>query len=144
MTHLDETEAFIAKRLRPVSDLPLFTPEEGEASSRLSAALASAEGSATPNETHLVEQIQKMLCKRHKFSGDTIADLLDAAGVVSEGPGALGVRRRYVSRIVNGKRGQWWKPGEKILTTRKGRSGRWLTEWTVIHPNPHDESWEAL
>jgi hypothetical protein len=131
----DSTELDAYRRARGTAGLGLFDAvDEAEPTTRHAAAIASAEASALPGETALVERIQAMLRERHTFTTDTVSDYLDSAGVESSGPLALNRRRRLASRILNpGARLGWWRITGKQMTTRKLRSGRAISVYTVTH-----------
>jgi hypothetical protein len=136
----DATELAAYRRARGVQGLSLFDTaaadadaiNEAEPTARHAAAIASAEASALPGETALVERIQAMLRERHTFTTDTVSDYLDSAGVEASGPLALNRRRRLASRILNpGIRLQWWRITGQQMTTRKVRSGRKISVYAV-------------
>ena len=127
----DERELDLQRRANTTTGLDLWNAE-AEPTDRLRAALASAEGSGTATEDRLVAEIQAMLRTRYRWSVDDIAELLDAAGVAKDGPGALGIRRRYASRIVNAGVGKWWTKCGEMMTARTNRSGRKVAIWQTI------------
>jgi hypothetical protein len=129
----DSTELDAYRRARGTAGLSLFDAvDEAEPTTRHAAAIASAEASALPGETALVERIQAMLRERHTFTTDTVSDYLDSAGVEASGPLALNRRRRLASRILNpGIRLQWWRITGQQMTTRKLRSGRKISVYAV-------------
>jgi hypothetical protein len=137
----DSTELDAYRRARGTDGLDLWTAaetrrdavDEGEATAatvtRHAAAIASAEASALPGETALVETIQAMLRQRYRFDADDVRTMLTSAGV----PDTLDVRRRYASRIINGGKAKgYWRPAGKHMTTDAARSGREITRWEVI------------
>lgn len=129
----DAAELALHRRARGTAGLALFDAvDESEATGRHALAIQSVEDSATAREDALVADIQAMLRTRFRFTADDVAELLDAAGVASEGPGALGIRRRVASRCINGGRGKWWNPDGTTMTTLARRSGRPVTVWQVI------------
>jgi hypothetical protein len=128
----EDPELAAQRRARTTEGLGLFAdPTPDAVASRHAAAIASVEQSGTPNETAIVIRIQAELRTRATFTSDTVAMLLNKAGV----PRTLEVRRRYASRIISGGRtaGDWVKAGSE-MTKDAVRSGRPIAVWRVVSP----------
>ena len=136
----DSTELDAQRRARTTEGLGLFAPAEPE---RHEVAIKSAEDSATPGETQLVERIQSMLRTRFRFTADDVAMYLTQAGVPRSGPQAGNVRRRLASRIVNPGKGRWWTKVDEVMTGDAVRSGRRIAVWQVIQFPPPLDNGEA-